>query len=151
MTSSVWSGIPLLHTLPVARPEKFLWQNKEGTKHHRTCTQAWMYRHEPVASFSGGAVTAVPSMHRWLEIVGPTFHHLYNVTGLIWPLALGPAIIVRLNTSVVTRSQIKTGFNCNQHCIICNAEEAEAESNIVTGASLWHHYSQHLKPNCWEM
>ncbi len=55
--------------------------------------------------FAGGTVTAVPSMHRWLQIVSATFHHLYNVNGPT-DLAIGfrTSHDCETNTSVVIRN-----------------------------------------------
>ncbi len=50
-------------------------------------------------------MTAVPSMHRWLQIVSATFHHLYNVNGPT-DLAIGfrTSHDCETNTSVVIRN-----------------------------------------------
>jgi len=43
-------------------------------------------------------------------------------------------------------------LNYDQHKIVYDAEELEAESNVETEAGvIWNLYSQHLKPDCWEM
>ena len=90
--------------LPVDRPEKFLWQNREATESHKACIQAWVYSQEPVPLLLEGTVITVPRMYRWLQIVSLATHHLHKVNGLT-DLAVGTRTghDCETNTSVVIR------------------------------------------------
>ena len=96
-----------------------------NNENHKTCTQAWVYPHEPVPALLGEVtVTSVPSVHRWLQIVTLTIHHFYNINGTT-DLAIGTGSSHDCETtaSFVIRKQYTIGLNCNQHRIICNAKQ----------------------------
>ena len=91
--------------LPVDKLGNLLWQNKEGTEHHRACTQAWVYPQEPDLVLLEEQRHLCRACTGGFRLLHSPFIAFTNVDGPI-DLAIGNRTShdCETNTSVVIRS-----------------------------------------------